>query len=90
MQCGISPAGRYSARNVGGQLPSNASSSPVSVTKPLNRELPRSMLKSPHTTAGAQTPCTTCGEPVELGAVQRVEPARPRPVTVPVGHRDAC
>ena len=87
MQCGVSPAGRYSARNVGGQLPSNASSSPVSVTKPLNRELPRSMLKSPHATAGTAGAVHHCGEPGELGAVQRVEPARPRPVTVPVGHR---
>jgi hypothetical protein len=29
MQCGVSPAGRYSARNVARQLPPNASASPV-------------------------------------------------------------
>jgi hypothetical protein len=59
MQCGVSPAGRYSARKVAGQLPPNASTSPVPATKSSNSELPRSMLKSPHTTAGPATLSTT-------------------------------
>src|SRR6202044_3746077 len=46
MQCGSLPAGRYSARNVGGHLPSKASASPVSAMKSSNRELSRATLKS--------------------------------------------
>jgi hypothetical protein len=37
MQCGLSPAGRYSARNVAGQLPSNASASVMQGVEPARR-----------------------------------------------------
>ncbi len=40
-----------------------------------------------HHCQGVAGPVYRCGEAGELGTVQRVEPARPRPVTVPVGHR---
>ena len=59
MQCGVAPAGRYSARNVGGHAPSNASARPVAAVNSPNKELSRAMLKSPHTTARGPASFTT-------------------------------
>jgi hypothetical protein len=63
MQRGVAPAGRYSARNVGGQFPSNASPSAASAMKSLNWAESRSILKSPQTTAGAGIPPMTRDKP---------------------------
>ena len=59
MQWGVAPAGRYSARNVGGHAPSNASASPVAAVNSPNEAISRAMLESPHTTAQGPASFTT-------------------------------
>ena len=59
MQCVVAPAGRYSARNVAGHAPPNASASPVAAVKSPNKGLSRAMLKSPQTTARGPASFTT-------------------------------
>ena len=87
MQCGVAPAGRYSARNVGGARALERIVQPGGrheITEPgalaADVEVP-----AYH---GARSGLVhDVSEHGELGAVQRIIPVRHGPVTVMVGHR---
>ena len=87
MQCGVAPAGRYSARNVGGHAPSNASASPGGRHEITEQGALGADVEVPANHGARPGLLHDASEHSELGAVQRIKPVRLGPVTVMVGHR---
>ena len=87
MQCVVAPAGRYSARNVAGHAPPNASASPVGRHELTEQGALAADVEVPAHHGARPGLVHDASEHGELGAVQRVKPVRLGPVTVMVGHR---